>query len=103
MNVGLRSWELFGSLIVGVVVGWSASGVDLSREAVAQEAHSGKSVLKESPQRVGEFQKEAAEYSQLDRLLRFQPTACRITIPPMLSIRPPVRFGIMETAGPWSS
>jgi hypothetical protein len=60
-------------LLVGVVVGWAASEVDWSREAVGQDAArstepSGiEAAGPELKRKIGEWTKEAAEYSQINR------------------------------------
>lgn len=65
--------KTFCLLLVGVVVGWVASGVDWSREAVGQEAArnpapSGiEAAGPELKRKIGEWTKEVAEYSQINR------------------------------------
>ena len=60
-------------LLVGIVIGWAASGVDWSREAVGQEAArnpepSGIGAAgPELKRKIGEWTKEVADYSQINR------------------------------------
>jgi hypothetical protein len=60
-------------LLVGVIVGWAASGVDWSRDAVGQEAvrnpePSGIGAAgPEIKRKIGEWTKEVADYSQINR------------------------------------
>ena len=66
----------FALLFLAVVVGWAASGVDWSREAVAQQdtlPPVSEPPLSELQQRIGEWRKGAAEYSQIGR---YQISAC---------------------------
>ena len=60
-------------LLVGVVVGWAASGVDWSREAVGQDVPRSvdpggiNNPGPELKRKIAEWTKEAAEYSQINR------------------------------------
>ena len=65
----------FALLFLGVVVGWAASGVDWSQEALAQQDSPPVSEppLSDLQQRIGEWRKGAAEYSQIGR---YQISAC---------------------------
>ncbi len=69
----------FAMLLLGTVVGWAASGVDWSREAVAQEDEA-PSFAPQNPdnggisnpgpelkQKIAEWTKGAADYSQINR------------------------------------
>jgi hypothetical protein len=63
----------FALLCIGVVVGWAASGVDWSREAAGQEAEQNAepsgigAAGPELKRKIGEWTKEVADYSQINR------------------------------------
>ena len=60
-------------LLVGIVVGWAASGVDWTLDAVGQEAARNPEPLgigaagPELKRKIGEWTKEVADYSQINR------------------------------------